>query len=80
MSEEKAQVRPADMSMSMLKRIKRMNHNELVAAVIQLTNYAEQQKAANMILMGAMEELKKNMVAQKESEAGQNKPEGVEHV
>lgn len=56
-------------SSTALKKIKRMSKNELINAVINMHNYAEQQKTASIILMKSMEELKLKLAEQKKEEA-----------
>lgn len=42
-----------------LKELRRMTKDSLVNMVVQLSNYAEKQKTANILLSGAIESLKK---------------------
>jgi hypothetical protein len=44
-------------SQTSLKRIARMSKNELINMVVSISNYAEQQKAASLLLMGRLEQV-----------------------
>jgi hypothetical protein len=44
-------------SQTSLKRIARMSKNELITMVISISNYAEQQKAASLLLLGRLEQV-----------------------
>jgi len=45
-------------SITAVKRVKRMNKDQLVDMVINLNNYAENQKAQNIILLKMVEDYK----------------------
>jgi uncharacterized protein (DUF2147 family) len=59
----------AEFSKNMIKRIKRMSKNELVNKVLELYNYSEQQKSANMILMKALGDLEQKLAKNNEQQA-----------
>jgi hypothetical protein len=44
-------------SQTSLKRIARMSKNELINMVVSISNYAEQQKAASLLLLGRLEQV-----------------------
>lgn len=48
----------SEFSKTAIKEIRRQNKDQLVAMVIKISNYAEQQKAQNIILLKMVEELK----------------------
>ena len=57
----------AEFTMTAIKALKRKSKDELVQAIMEMCNYAEKQKAANIILTNAMEQLKQ--IRAKELEA-----------
>jgi hypothetical protein len=56
-------------SKTALKKIKALTKNELVDLVIKTSNYAENQKAQNIILLSMVSELKKQVPEKKEEES-----------
>lgn len=48
-------------SKTALKTIRRLGKNQLVEMVVSISNYAENQKAQNMILLGMVAELKEEL-------------------
>lgn len=57
----------AEFSKGMIKRIKRLGKNELVNKVLELYNYSEKQKSANLILMKALGDMEQKLAKQAES-------------
>jgi hypothetical protein len=51
-------------SKTALKEIRRQSKNQLVDMVVKISNYAEDQKAQNIILLKLVEELKSKVVTQ----------------
>lgn len=64
----------AKFSKTALKRLMAMNKTQLVNMVIQLSNYAEAQKASNIILSNAINEVRNKKAA--EMEAGNGETNG----
>lgn len=54
-------------SKTAVKRLLQMNKHQLVQMISNLSNYAEAQKAANIMLAGAIEQLKKQRALELES-------------
>ncbi len=49
----------SEFSKSALKQFRRMNKEEMLRVLVELSNYAEHQKAMSMILISRMKELEK---------------------
>lgn len=58
-------------SKTAIKKLLNMTKNQLVDMVIQMSNYAEQQKMSNIVLSNALQELKKQKVAELEKAAAE---------
>ena len=59
----------ADFSITAIKRLKKLSKDELVKLIIDMSNYAEGQKADNIILHEAIERLRHKLGEKLEQEA-----------
>jgi hypothetical protein len=67
----------SDFSKTAMKRIRRMSKNELISMVVQISNYAEQQKAENILLVNALKIMEAQKTENKqEVEQPQNTKQG----
>lgn len=47
----------SNFSITALKKFRRMNKDQMVKAIVEVSNYAEQQKAASMLLMARLKQV-----------------------
>lgn len=59
----------SDFTKTAIKALKRQTKDQLVSQIMNMAAYAEKQKAANIILMNAIEKLKTDRAAELESKA-----------
>ncbi len=59
----------ADFSITAIKKLRHMTKDQLVKLIIDMSNYAEAQKADNIILKGAIEQLRHKLGEKMEQEA-----------
>lgn len=59
--EEMFRSKRESISTTMIKKIRALNKNQLVAKLIEVHNYAESQKAANMVLIYQVKQLNEKL-------------------
>lgn len=60
-----------DFSRTAIKALKRLNKPQLVDQIMKMAEYAERQKAANIILLNTLEKLKQDRAAELSVAEGQ---------
>jgi hypothetical protein len=59
----------SDFSKTTVKRLLQLSKPHLVAKLVELSNYAEQQKTTNIILLSAIKELEQKMADNNEKQS-----------
>ena len=59
-------------SKTVIKKLLQMNKNQLVNMIIQMSDYSEKQKTANIILGNALNEIKNKKASELEAQSKEN--------